>query len=60
MVAEKTKEGQPVNAVEQAPAQGAGVSPIQVTTPARISMFCLGWTTSMVSADDHEMQVEVD
>ena len=43
MVAEKTKEGQPVNAVEQAPAQGAAVSPTQGTT--NTNQHVLGWTT---------------
>ena len=38
-VADKTKKGLPLNAIEQAARQGSAASSTEVTTPARISMI---------------------
>ena len=54
---EKPRKGQPVNAVEQAPARGAAASSTQVITLARISMVEMDTLIPMINADDHEMQV---
>ena len=60
MEKDKPKKGQPVNAVEQAPAQGAAASSTQATTPALISMIEMEEWILKINADDHVMQVGVD
>ena len=57
-VADKTKKGLPLNAIEQAAGQGSAARSTEVTTPTRFSMIEVDDWILMVSADDHEMQVQ--